>query len=131
MFLENGYTKEEMKMVLETKKILHNEDIKVTATCVRVPVFRAHSESINIETEQKATAQDIKDLLATAPGVEVLDDPSQNKYPVPLEATNKDDVLVGRIREDVSNENGIDLWVSGDQLLKGAALNAVQIAELL
>ena len=131
VFLENGYSKEEMKMVLETKKIFHDEDIKVTATCVRVPVFRAHSESINIETRLKATARDIKDLLARAPGVEVVDDLSQNKYPVPLEATNKDDVLVGRIREDVSNDKGIDLWVSGDQLLKGAALNAVQIAELL
>ena len=131
VFQPNGYTKEEMKMVLETRKIMGDESLRVTATTIRVPVFRAHSESLNIETERKLTADEVREVLADAPGVRVVDDPAQNRYPMPLDATNQDDVLVGRIREDASVENGIDLWLSGDQILKGAALNAVQIAELL
>ena len=131
VFQPNAYTKEEMKMVLETQKIMGDDSIRVTATAIRVPVFRAHSEAINIETEKKLTAGEAREVLSAAPGVEVVDDPAQNRYPMPLDATGRHDVLVGRIREDPSIENGIDLWISGDQLLKGAALNAVQIAELL
>jgi len=131
VFLPNGYTKEEMKMVHETRKIFGDDLIMVTATCVRVPVLRAHSEAVNIETEKKLTAGEVRAILAKAPGVTVVDEPERKLYPMPLDATGRDEVLVGRIREDISRENGIDLFISGDQLLKGAALNAVQIAELI
>ena len=131
VFFEDGYTKEEKKMILETQKIMEDETIAVTATTVRVPVFVGHSESVNIETITKITAQEVRDLLSKAPGVEVVDDPQNNKYPTPIEVAGKDPAYVGRIREDCSCENGIDLWVVSDNLRKGAALNAVQIAEEL
>jgi len=131
VFLENDYTLEEMKMVQETKKILDDDSIQVTATCVRVPVFSSHAESLAIETEKKATAAEIKDLLSQQKGVQVMDDPKQNSYPMNVDATGKDDTFVGRIREDISTENGIQMWVVSDNLRKGAALNAVQIAEAL
>jgi aspartate-semialdehyde dehydrogenase len=130
-FLDNGYTKEERKLRDETRKMLHDESIRITATTVRVPVLRAHSVSVNIETERKLTAEKAKELLSQAPGVKVLDDPANNRYPMPLFATGQDDCFVGRIREDDSVENGLNLWVVGDQLRKGAALNAIQIAEVL
>lgn len=129
VFLENGYTKEEMKMVNETRKIMGDDNIAVTATTVRVPVFRAHSESVNVETRKKITAQEVKDLLSKAPGVIVVDDTACKKYPLAIDAANKDATYVGRIREDESIENGINLWIVSDNLRKGAALNAVQIAE--
>jgi aspartate-semialdehyde dehydrogenase len=131
VFLPNGYTKEEMKMVNETKKIMNDDSIRVTATTVRVPVLYAHSEAVNIETEKKISASDVRALLAKAPGITIVDDPSQNQYPLAINATGKDDVFVGRIREDESVERGINLWVVSDNIRKGAALNAVQIAELL
>jgi aspartate-semialdehyde dehydrogenase len=131
VFLENGYTKEEIKMVNETKKIMGDEAIQLSATCVRVPVFRAHSESVWIETEKKLTAKDARKLLMKAPGVEVIDDPENKKYPMPLDAAEKQVTYVGRIREDISVKNGLVLWIVSDNLLKGAALNAVQIAEAL
>ncbi|MDW7998664.1 MAG: aspartate-semialdehyde dehydrogenase [Thermodesulfovibrio sp.] len=130
-FLENGYTKEEMKMVWETQKIMGDPSIKVTATTVRVPVFRGHSESVNIETEKKITAQEVREILSKAPGVVVIDNPEKNEYPLPIYASGKDEVFVGRIREDESIENGINMWLVSDNLRKGAALNAVQIAEEL
>ncbi|WP_353683876.1 aspartate-semialdehyde dehydrogenase [Thermodesulfovibrio sp. 3907-1M] len=130
-FLENGYTKEEMKMVNETKKIMGDPSIRVTATTVRVPVFRGHSESVNIETEKKITAQEVRELLSKAPGVVVIDNPDKNEYPLPIYASGRDEVFVGRIREDESIENGINMWIVSDNLRKGAALNAVQIAEEL
>ena len=128
---DNLYTKEEMKMVNETRKILGDDSIGVTATCVRVPVIRAHSESINIETEKKITRDKALELLSAARGVTVIDDITKNKYPLPLDATGKDDTFVGRIREDESIDNGLNLWVVSDNLRKGAALNAIQIAEEL
>ncbi len=131
LFLDNGYTKEEMKMVNETKKIMNDPSIAVTATTVRVPVFYAHSESINIETEKKITPAQVRDLLSRAPGVTVVDDPSQRRYPLAIDAEGKDDTYVGRIREDESIANGINMWVVSDNIRKGAALNAVQIAEIL
>ena len=131
VFLENGYTKEEMKMVQETQKIMGDPSIMVTATTARVPVFVGHSESINIQTERKITAKECKTLLKSAPGVEVMDSPSENLYPTPRDAAGKDSVFVGRIREDISQANGIELWCVADNLRKGAALNAVQIAECL
>lgn len=131
VFLDNGYTKEEMKMVNETKKIFNDPSIAVTATTVRVPVFCAHSESINIETEIKITPAQVRDMLSRAPGVQVVDDPSQRLYPMAIDAAGKDDTYVGRIREDESIANGINMWVVSDNLRKGAALNAVQIAEIL
>ena len=129
-FLENGYTKEEMKMVNETHKMLE-PNISVTATTVRVPVFRSHSESVNIETEKKITANEVRAILSTAPGVIVIDDPSRNMYPLALDAVGHDATYVGRIREDESIDNGLNMWVVSDNLRKGAALNAVQIAEEL
>jgi len=133
VFLENGYTKEEMKFVNESRKIMHHPTLKITATCVRVPVYRAHSEAVNIEFERPMTAAEARAILTKAPGVQVVDDPANKKYPMPIDATGLYDCLVGRIRQDVSRDDGrgLDLFVSGDQLLKGAALNAVQIAELL
>ncbi|HOI74868.1 MAG TPA: aspartate-semialdehyde dehydrogenase [Syntrophales bacterium] len=130
VFMENGYTKEEMKMVNETKKIM-DPSIAVTATTVRVPVFYCHSESVNIETERKITAAEVREILAKAPGVKVVDDPASRQYPLAIHAAGKDETFVGRIREDESIANGINLWVVSDNLRKGAALNAVQIAEIL
>ncbi len=131
VFLENGYTKEEMKMVLETKKIMGDDAIKVSATTARVPVFYGHSEAVNIETEKKITPDEVRALLAKAPGVKVVDDPANKLYPMPLDAAGQDLTLVGRIREDASIANGIDLWIAADNIRKGAATNAVQIAEIL
>ena len=131
MFLENGYTKEEMKMVHETRKILEDDTIGVTATTVRVPVFYGHSESINIETKKKATAQEVRALLEKTAGVKVVDDPGKNIYPIAIDAAGQDLTLVGRIRDDESIENGINMWVVADNIRKGAATNAVQIAEIL
>jgi aspartate-semialdehyde dehydrogenase len=131
VFLENGYTKEEMKMVNETRKIMEDDSIRVTATTVRVPVFYSHSESVNIETEKKITPQEVRDLLSKAPGVVVEDDPSLLKYPLAIYAAGRDETFVGRIREDQSIESGIDMWIVSDNIRKGAALNAVQIAEAL
>jgi len=130
-FLDNGYTKEEMKMVNETKKIMGDDSIKVTATTVRVPVLRCHSESLNIEFERKLTANDARAALAGAPGVVVFDAPDKNVYPMPVDVTGKDETYVGRVREDDTVDNGLNLWIVADNLLKGAALNAVQIAEKL
>ncbi len=131
VFDSDGYTKEEVKMVNETRKIFGDESIGISATAVRVPVFIGHSESINIETEDAISPDEVRELLASAPGVRVVDDPSKELYPMALDAATKDDVLVGRIRADESVENGINMWVVSDNLRKGAALNAVQIAELL
>lgn len=130
-FLENGYTKEEMKMVNETRKIMGDNSIRVTATTVRVPVFRGHSESVNIETERKLTVKDVRSILSSAPGIVVLDEPEKNIYPLPVDCAGKDPVYVGRIREDESIDSGINIWIVSDNLRKGAALNAVQIAEEL
>ena len=127
-FDETGYTAEEWKMIRETQKILDDETIQVTATTVRVPVYRGHSESINIETDKKLTPGEAKKVLAEAPGVVLLDDPPVNIYPMPITAAGRDEVFVGRIREDFSVANGLNLWVVADNLLKGAATNAVQIA---
>ena len=130
-FLENGYTKEEMKMVDETRKILEDDTIGITATTVRVPVFFSHSESVNVEMRQPMTAREVRALLEAAPGVKVVDDPSQNLYPLAIDAAGQDETLVGRIRADESIANGINLWVVSDNIRKGAATNAVQIAEIL
>jgi len=131
VFFENGYSREELKMVNETRKILEDDSIAVTATTVRVPVFRCHSEAVNIETEKKITADFARELLAYAEGVCVLDHPAENVYPLAVDATGKDETFVGRIREDESIENGLNLWVVADNLRKGAALNTIQIAECL
>lgn len=130
-FLDNGYTKEEMKMVHETRKIIGDPDLPITATTVRAPVFVSHSESVNVETEQKITAEEAREILSRAPGVAVLDDPKALGYPMPAYAAGKDECFVGRIREDESIACGLNLWIVSDNLRKGAALNAVQIAELL
>jgi len=129
----NGYNEEEMKMVKETRKIFDCPEIAITCTCVRVPVMRAHCESINLEFTEAITPDEVRDLLSTAPGVRVLDDRRNNRFPMPIDASGKDDILVGRIRQDESlaENRGINIWVAGDQLRKGAALNAVQIAEKL
>ena len=129
--MENGYNEEEMKMVNETRKIMHDAAINVCPTCVRVPVLRSHAESILIETERKITVEETRKALAGAPGVKIIDDRAANHFPMPCESNEQYDVLVGRIRDDLSCTNGLALFVCGDQLLKGAALNAVQIAELL
>lgn len=131
VFDPNGYTKEEMKMTNETKKIMGDNSILVSATCVRVPVFRAHSESVWIETEKELTPQKAKELLLTAKGIEVMDDPNKAIYPMPIQAQNQQKTFVGRIRRDISCKNGLTFWVVSDNLLKGAALNAVEIAEML
>lgn len=133
VFKENGYTKEEMKMVNETRKIMHAPEMQISCTSVRVPVLRAHSESINLEFEDEITPEEARAIISKAPGVVLCDDPANKVYPMPINATGKYDVLVGRIRQDISrnDKRGLDLFVSGDQLLKGAALNAVQIAEVL
>ena len=126
-----GYCQEEMKMVNETRKIFNEPDFKLSATCVRVPVLRAHSESINLEFESPFAVSKAREILAKAPGVKLVEDWQANYFPMPIDATGKDEVLVGRIRQDISEPNGLELWVCGDQIRKGAALNAVQIAELL
>lgn len=131
VFLENGYTKEEMKMMNETKKIFGDESIQVTATCVRVPVFTGHSESVNVVTEKKLSAPQTKELLKNAPGVLLVDEVTKQRYPLATEAADRDEVLVGRIREDNSAENALNLWIVSDNIRKGAATNAVQIAEVL
>ncbi|PHV63953.1 aspartate-semialdehyde dehydrogenase [Cyanobacterium aponinum UTEX 3221] len=129
--MDNGYCEEEMKMVNETRKIFGDDDIRITATCVRVPVLRAHSEAVNIEFAQPFPLNKARDIIAQAPGVKLVEDWQNNYFPMPMDATGKDEVLVGRIRQDLSNPNSIELWLCGDQIRKGAALNAVQIAELL
>jgi len=131
VFLDNGYTREEMKMVNETRKIFEDDSIAITATTVRVPVVRGHSEAINVETRKPITVERVRELLSKAPGVAVVDDPGRNEYPMPIYAEHRDLTYVGRIRKDESVENGINLWVVSDNLRKGAALNAVQIAEIL
>ncbi len=128
---EQGYCQEEMKMVNETRKIFHQPDLRVTATCVRVPVLRAHSEAINIEFAEPFPVAQARELIAQAPGVKLVEDWQANYFPMPLEATGQDEVLVGRIRQDISNPRGLELWLCGDQIRKGAALNAIQIAESL
>jgi aspartate-semialdehyde dehydrogenase len=131
IFAEKGYTKEEIKMVNETKKIMGDLSIEVSATCVRVPVFRSHSESVWVETAEKITPEEARAILSKAEGVELMDDPARNEYPMPIYAENKQTTYVGRIREDLSIPNGLAMWIVSDNLLKGAALNAVQIAESL
>ena len=130
-FLESGYTKEEVKMQDETRKIMHLPELRVSATCVRVPVYRAHSVAVTAEFEQPVSVEQARDVLSKAPGLELVDVPRSNHYPMPLNVAGKDNCQVGRVRLDCALENGLSFWVSGDQLLKGAALNAVQIAELL
>ena len=127
---ENDYTKEEMKMYNETRKIMHS-DVRTSATCVRVSSLRSHSESVWVETEKPLTVAEVRKALEAAPGVSLVDDPQNYVYPMPLESAGKDDVYVGRVRTDIANDNGITLWLTGDQIRKGAALNAVQIAEYL
>jgi aspartate-semialdehyde dehydrogenase len=131
VFEENGYTKEEMKMIRETRKITGLHNLCITATCVRVPVLNGHSESVVLDLEKDATPEDIKSVLDGASGVKVVDDPRENEYPMPLLASGKDDVLVGRIRKDTSADKSVSLWIAADNLRKGAGLNAVQIAEVL
>lgn len=133
LFQDNGYTKEELKMLYETRKMLHDDELMVSCTCVRVPVLRAHSEALNLEFAEEITPAEAKTILESAPGVTVVDDLQAKLYPMPIDATNQDNILVGRIRQDCSrhDKRGLDIFVSGDQILKGAALNAVQIAELL
>jgi aspartate-semialdehyde dehydrogenase len=130
-FLETGYTKEEMKMQNEGRKIMHLPEFRASVTCVRVPVYRAHSVAVCAEFERKVSVEQAREVLAKAPGVELLDEPHNNRYPMPLNVAGKDNCQVGRVRLDCAFENGLSFWVAGDQLLKGAALNAVQIAELL
>ena len=130
-FNEMGYSQEEMKLLNEGRKILHNPNLKVNCTCVRVPVYRSHSESITIETEKEITVEKARELLSKAAGVKLIDDLENNKYPMPLDSSDQDLIYVGRIRKDISGENSLVLWCCGDQIRKGAATNAVQIAEVL
>jgi aspartate-semialdehyde dehydrogenase len=130
-FFPGGYTREELKMVNETKKIMHDNEIKVTATCVRVPVFVGHSEAVNVEFEKPVSVEKAKEVLRNAPGVRLLDDFENHVYPMPVDVAGTDDVFVGRIRRDDTIPSGLNLWIVADNLRKGAALNAVQIAELL
>jgi aspartate-semialdehyde dehydrogenase len=130
VFTENGYTKEEMKMYNESRKIMHT-DIEVSSTCVRVPVLRNHSEAIWVETEEPLELEQVRDALSKAPGITVQDDPAKQVYPMPLGSASEDDIFVGRLRKDISNSKGITFWCVGDQIKKGAALNAVQIAEYM
>ena len=131
VFQDNDYTKEEMKMFYETRKIMHEPEICVSATCVRVPVLRAHSEAIWIETERPITPEEAREAFSKAEGVVLVDEPAEKKYPMPLFVANQDPVYVGRIRKDLANENGLTFWLVGDQIKKGAALNAVQIAQYM
>ena len=128
---DNSYCEEEMKMVNETRKIMDLPDLRFSATCVRVPVLRAHSEAVNIEFEQPFPVDEARQLLAAAPGVELIEDQAANRFPMPTDVTGRDPVAIGRIRQDISDPNALELWLCGDQIRKGAALNAVQIAELL
>ena len=130
-FVENDYTREEMKMFNETRKIMHSNEIRTSATCVRVPVMRTHSEAIWIETTSPVTASQARNALRNAPGIVVVDEPSKNLYPMPVDCTRKDPVYVGRIRQDIADDCGLSMWVVGDQIKKGAALNAVQIGQHL
>ncbi len=130
VFTDNGYTKEEMKMFNETRKILHS-DVKCSAMCVRISALRSHSEAVWVETERPLSVEEVQKAIAAAPGVTLQDDPATKTYPMPLFTGGKDDVYVGRVRKDLANENGLTLWLSGDQIKKGAALNAVQIGEYL
>ena len=130
-FNEQGYCEEEMKMVNETRKIFGAPDLKISATCVRVPVLRAHSEAVNLEFEQPFDVVRAREAIQSAPGVKLVEDWQANYFPMPIDASGEDDVLVGRIRQDLSNPSGLELWLSGDQIRKGAALNAIQIAELV
>ena len=129
VFLDNGYTKEEDKMIFETKKILGDQSLKITATCVRVPVYYGHSESVNVEFEKPCTVEEVKNVLSKAEGVIVQDDPKNSVYPMPITAENHDEVFVGRIRKDDTVESGVNLWIVADNIRKGAATNAVEIAE--
>ncbi len=131
VFTENGYTKEEMKMYNETRKIMHDDNIKVSATCVRVPVLRAHSEAIWVETEKPLSTEEVMEAFLKAPGLVVKDNPAEKEYPMPLDITGQDPVYVGRLRKDLTDPCGLSFWVVGDQIKKGAALNAVQIAQWL
>jgi len=131
VFTDNGYTKEEMKMFNETKKIMHEPDIQVSAMCVRVPVLRAHSEAVWIETEKPVSVEEARKAFEAGEGLVVVDAPSEKKYPMPLFVAGQDPVYVGRIRKDIANENGLSFWIVGDQIKKGAALNAVQIAQYM
>jgi aspartate-semialdehyde dehydrogenase len=131
IFLDNDYTKEEMKMTWETQKMLHDENILLSATAVRVPVYRSHAEAVHIETEKPVTAAEARAVLAKAPGVIIQDDPANNIYPMPLYSSDTDEVYVGRIRKDIAVDNGLSIFVVADQIRKGAATNAVQIAQLL
>ena len=131
VFLESGYTKEEMKMQNEGRKIMHLPEFCASVTCVRVPVYRAHSVAVSAEFEKKVSVEQAREVLAKAPGLELVDEPQKNRYPMPLTVAGKDNCQVGRVRLDCAFDNGLAFWVAGDQLLKGAALNAVQIAELL
>ena len=131
VFKENLYTKEEMKMIDETKKIMSDDSLRITATTVRVPVYRSHAESVNVEFEDEISVEKAREVLATFPGVTLTDNPDEQVYPMPLETSGKDDVEVGRIRKDYSIDNGLNFWVCGDQIRKGAALNALQIAEYM
>lgn len=130
-FNEEGYTQEEMKLHEESRKILHDNELAITCTCVRVPVFRSHSESIYIEFDEELSPEEARAILQNSEGVKVVDDPKNNAYPMPIQTSNQDLVYVGRIRRDISNRKALNLWCAGDQLRKGAAVNAVQIAELL
>ncbi len=131
VFMDNGYTREEMKMVNETKKIMGDDSIRVTATAVRVPVFYGHSEALNIETVKKMSPEDCRTILSRSPGITVVDYPEKSAYPMAIDAAGEDDVYVGRIREDATIENGLDMWIVSDNIRKGAALNTVQIGETL
>ena len=131
VFQEGGYTKEEYKMIRETRKILGNDTLRITATCVRVPVFYGHAESVNIETEKELTVEKARSLLRAAPGITVIDDPEHESYPMPVMSDNEDAAMVGRIRKDCSVAAGLNLWIVSNNIRKGAALNAVQIAETL
>ena len=130
-FMDNDYTTEEWKMVQETRKILHDPDMPISATCVRVPVYIGHGEAVNVEFGQPMSAQEAREILSRAPGVKVLDNPQKDLYPLPIQSAGTDDVFVGRIRQDISHPNGLAMWVVADNLRKGAALNAVQIAEVV
>ena len=129
--MDNGYTKEEMKMYNETKKIMHAPKLDVSATCVRVPVMRAHSEALWVETERPVSVEEARKAFSEAEGVVLFDNPAEKQYPMPLFIAGKDPVYVGRIRKDLANDNGLSFWIVGDQIKKGAALNAVQIAQYM
>jgi aspartate-semialdehyde dehydrogenase len=129
--LDNNYVEEEIKMVNETQKIFEDDDIRINAMCVRVPILRAHSEALNIEFNKEVSPEEAYKVLKNAPGIEILEDREKNRWPMPLDASGKDPVYVGRVRKDISQDKTLDMWIVGDQIRKGAALNAVQIAEML